>query len=781
MASDGVGSISLPLRDRMSPGPPSPALGAVPSRAGGNPLSTKLTSVLSTSYVDSEFREALALLDERGVSNSAETRRRLRLDVQKEVIDSNGQIIAEFGRVADQLRRIGATIDKLNQSYEEMKRHVTAAHEATSSTLDEAGSLMAQRRNVETRQQLLRAFRERFVLTEDETAALTLTAEPVDDRFFAALAKAKRVRKDCEVLLGFEDQTLGLDLMERTSKHLNAAFQKLYRWVQREFRTLNLENPQINSPVRRALRVLAERPSLFQSCLDFFADAREQILSDAFHLALTGTAPASGAKDHSVKPIELAAHDPLRYVGDMLAWTHSATVSEREALEVLFVSDGHEIARGLLEGRENEPWQLTMADPDADEPLEFDALKALGDLVDRDVSGAARILRQRVEQVIQTNEDTILAYKLANLLNFYQITFAKLMGGGGPGTNASSSSSSGNGSATGTGAQPQQSVLLEAIANLETEALRQFRALMRDYIATLQGEFQHPPADLGPPDFLQDALKQLSAIMGTYETSLASATSASGDDREADFQPVMAESFAPFISGCEHMAKSLRGAAHPGDSGTATDDDAAATASQPPPTTIPADAIFLINCLLAAAAVIEPFDFGRRRAARLRSQVVEHAARLTEAQYGFFRTESGLEPIFAALAPFLPASSPSSPSSSTDEPLAPRLRALPALRPEALAAAAAALDDFLPSAVLDATENVQQVQDAGLARAVTEEAAARFCADFERVEALFARADEEEEEEKEREGEEEEGEKGPLPPFRSLFPRTAGEIRVLLS
>ena len=464
MASDGVGHISLPLRDRMSPGPPSPALSSATNKTG-NPLSNKLTSVLSTSYVDSEFREALALLDERGVSNTAETRRRLRLDVQKEVIDTNGQIVAEFGRVADQLKRIGATIDKLNKSYEEMKGHVTAAHEATSSTLEEANSLMTQRRNVETKQQLLKAFRERFVLTEDETASLTFTAEPVDDRFFAALAKAKRVRKDCEILLGFENQTLGLDVMEQTSKNLNMAFQKLYRWIQKEFKTLNLENPQINSSVRRALRVLAERPSLFQNCLDFFADAREQILSDSFYLALTGTA-ASGAKDHSVKPIELAAHDPLRYVGDMLAWTHSAAVSEREALEVLFVSDGNEIARGMQEGRENEPWQqLMMADDDdengGDEPLEFDALKALSDLVDRDVSGAARILRQRVEQVIQTNEDTILAYRLANLLNFYRVTFAKLLGA--------------------------QSVLLEAIANLEAEALRQFRALMRDYIATLQG------------------------------------------------------------------------------------------------------------------------------------------------------------------------------------------------------------------------------------------------------------------------------------------------------
>lgn len=658
--------------------------------------------MLSTSYADTEFRESLALLDERGISNSAETRRQLRLDAQKEVIDSNGKIITEFGRVADQLRRIGTTIDKLNKNYLEMRGHVTVAHESTSSILEEASSLMTQRRNIETKQQVLKAFREHFVLSGDEVASLTLTAEPVDDQFFAVLAKAKRIKKDCEFLLGFESQTLGLEVMDQTSKNLNQAFQKLYRWVQKEFKTLNLENPQINSSVRRAIRVLAERPSLFQNCLDFFAEAREQILSDSFYLALTGTA-ASGAKDNSVKPIELVAHDPLRYAGDMLAWTHSAAVSEREALEILFISDGNEIAKGIQEGRENELW-LLMAD-ETDGPAEFDAVKALNELVDRDVSGAARILRQRVEQVIQTNEETILAYKLANLLGFYRFTFSKLLG--------------------------EESILLQSMANLESEALRQFRSLMRDHITTLEGEFQQTPADLGPPEFLQDSLKQLTAIMKTYETSLAS-----DGDREADFEPILAESFDPFLVGCSNMSRTMRAPSH---------------------------SIFLINCLLAAKHTLEAFaDFTRTRVSRLQSTIDEHAANLISSQYAFFRRESGLDSIFTALAPL---------SDSSKDDVA-KVSQLETLQPQNLGAASQCLDDFLPSAVMDAMENVKHLQDAKLAREITEEAADRFCVDFEHVEALLIEADEMTEGQR---GDEE------LRSLRELFPRTTGEIRVLLS
>ena len=67
---------------------------------------------------------------------------------------------------------------------------------------------------------------------------------------------------------------------------------------------------------------------------------------------------------------------PLRYVGDMLAWTHSATVSENEALENLFISEGDEFKKGFEAGREAEPWSA--ADTEA-----FDGQKVLGDLVNR--------------------------------------------------------------------------------------------------------------------------------------------------------------------------------------------------------------------------------------------------------------------------------------------------------------------------------------------------------------------------------------------------------------
>ena len=72
-----------------------------------NALSNKITNILSTSYVDDEISEAFRTLDERSIQNTPEARRRLRIDAQKDVIDSNGSIVRDFGRVADVCDRGG--------------------------------------------------------------------------------------------------------------------------------------------------------------------------------------------------------------------------------------------------------------------------------------------------------------------------------------------------------------------------------------------------------------------------------------------------------------------------------------------------------------------------------------------------------------------------------------------------------------------------------------------------------------------------------------------------
>jgi len=666
-------------------------------------------------------------------------------------------------------------ISSLNQTCEEMRKHITFAKQETAPVLDEASTLMDQKKETEIKQRLLDAFNKHFIVPDEDLLVLTSAAEPVDDRFFDVLARVKQVHHDCEVLLGAESQRLGLEIMEQSSKHLNSAYQKLHRWIQKEFKSLNLEDPQINSSIRRALRVLAERPSLFHSCLDFFAEAREYILSDAFHYALTEAVSGTDGERH-VKPIEFSAHDPLRYIGDMLAWVHSAAVSEREALEALFVAEGDELAKGIKAGISSEPWSRI----DGEEEAVFDGRKALNDLVNRDLSGVSRSLRQRVELVIQGHDDPVTTYKVVNLLSFYRMTFSKLIG--------------------------PESNLVGVISSLEKYTFGHFETLMREQINTISADSpaSSPPSDLSVPQFLTDTLEVVTSLMKAYESSLGPEEEDTKvvPGQENRFTPVLRVAFDPFLDLAKSSSKEL------------------------PDKT--ASIIYQTNILLAARSTISPFDFAcATHLPPISTALSALRTDLLDIQHNFFLQTSGLQVLLTALEPFSSSFSSTSTTTTTqqqqqqqqdqEQPQDPQkqqqpqqqtrpnlaeIANLPAFQPAALAATSQQLDDFLPSALVDATDNLKRVRSAGLVKSVTEEAVEAFCRDFEFVESMIIGADEamgrrrldvsssasssssradDGDADGEKEDEEDEMEEEEKYSLRALFPRTMGEIRVLLS
>ena len=604
------------------------------------------------------------------------------------------------------MKRIGTTIKSLNQSCEDMRKHVSAAKRENAPVLEDASVLLAQKRELETKSQLLDAFNKHFIMSEEDLMVLSTTSDAVDENFFIVLKRVKQIYTDCQVLLGNENERLGLELMDQSSRQLNVGYQKLYRWIQKEFKNLNLENPQISSIIRRALRVLAERPTLFQGCLDFFAEARERVLTDAFYSALTGSAGAN-EQESMMKPIEFHAHDPLRYVGDMLAWTHSATVSEKEALENLFISEGDEFKKGFEAGREAEPWSA------ADTEI-FDGQKALGDLVNRNIAGIARALRQRIEQVLQNHEDAVLLYKIANLINFYRVTFTKLLG--------------------------SASTLLDTLAACEESSLRYFSTIVAEHVTSINADHAKLPSDLHIPDFLDEILTHFAALLKSYDSSLRSAA-----EKAAEFEPIIQSALVPFLAACEKMAKEAES---------------------------PAGDIFMGNCLVAAKTTLSRYEFVQKHLSKIEAQLQAATSALIEYQHAFFLHTSGLHPLFAALA-----------SLDDSEASLAKIPTLRPFKPAALSDASQTLDDFLPSALMDAMENMKGLSSTKVARDITAEGAEQFCEDFEFVEGKLAAVDELRDAEggSEKDEDEEGKEKRGQVPLRSLFPRTNGEIRVLLS
>jgi hypothetical protein len=734
-----MATLSFGGLDGFTPGglvdsPISPGSESLPASRRSNALSTKLTSVLSSSFADYEIRDALRLLDERGVHNDEETRRNLKANAQKEVIDCNAKIVDDFGQVAEvglfpriqksteltvskQVKRVGAMIDTLNQTCASIRRHVVAAKQESAPVLEEATTLIARKRETEAQKQLLDAFTAHFLLPTSDLNTLTSSAEPLDDHFFEVLARVKQIHRDCEVLLGYENQRLGLELMEQTTRNLDAGFKKLYNWIQREFKGLDLEDPHISGSIRRALRVLSERPTLFQNCLDFFAEARQNTLSEAFHAALTGSESGGAAK-----AIEFSTHEPLRYVGDMLAWVHSAAVSEKEALEGLFVSDADEISKGLSAGKTSEPWarissarrglgvaSASSEEEDDDETNQehvFDGRKALSDLVSRSLASVCETLRSRIDVSVRNSGDPVLMFKTFNLLDFYRDIFGKLLG--------------------------PESSLTQVVQSLQSSTLAQFEAAMEDETAAATAD-NTPSADLSPPAFLATALSQFAEVARARGPQMT----------EAELERLFAAMLGGVLTACAEAAVQIADARRGN--------------------------IYRFNYTMALRSTLSLVS-GQVRTAAVQG-LLEKAGLEVRSLHGqlvdllstTLLDDSGVGELMQEI---------DTRRASHDA------RTRRAWLTTNLDEAAQRLDDFLSSALMDAQDSLKNLLDRALAKDIVSEAVERFCLEFDELESMLDVVDAEHAADEHKNATADEEHIGSL---RDLYPRTGAEVRALLS
>lgn len=231
-------------------------------------------------------------------------------------------------------------------------------------------------------------------------------------------------------------QTTALEVLDQMSRLQEAGLQKLYRWTQSTVRVAyNLDsagnsssqnyspdkerkssnNPAMLLPI--AMKHLAiSRPALFRLVIDEFCTSRRSLLVKAFLDALTLGGPYG-----TPKPIELHAHDPLRYVGDMLAWLHQAVPTEADNLKVLLKEIPEVIkleANVTNESNENITSNVG----------EFGKERCIDESLRHITEGACRPMRSRVEQILASESAPVILYKLANLVRFYASTIGNIVG-----------------------------------------------------------------------------------------------------------------------------------------------------------------------------------------------------------------------------------------------------------------------------------------------------------------------------------------------------------------
>jgi hypothetical protein len=396
-------------------------------------LSRKLQSLLEMPTESPELVNALDLLGGMYGANTADARRGLRGLLETEHLDINQQLIDAFAPAQQQLAAVTAQVEALTRSCDEIGESISSAKQQTHELLAESERLVHDKRRLEVQQTVVGNFLERFQLTPSEEEALE--RGEVDAAFLGALGRLASIRTDCGQLLRTRHQRAALELMDVMGAHQEAAFERLYRWVQTAVKDLTEETAEEGGEgfLARAVVALRERPVLFKYCVEEMGKSRRATILNNFLCALT-----QGGPNGLPRPIELSAAEPLRYVGDMASWLHQALANEAEMLRQVLGEaadiegstpqnspraaggQGKEAAAAAAAG--------SSTDPDAD------ADNAAGTGLWQRVLGSAfqsvcRPFKLRVEQALSNTADGVLSYQLANLLAFYAETIEQMLPG----------------------------------------------------------------------------------------------------------------------------------------------------------------------------------------------------------------------------------------------------------------------------------------------------------------------------------------------------------------
>lgn len=466
--------------------------GSSGSSSSSNPLSRKLNRLLESRLEnDRETLEALRSLSEFFTENNIRTRRRLRGDLEKRSLAINEEFVQSFSDLKASMSALSEDITAMSATCAGMVQRLQLVKRDTRDLLARTGQLRAESRRLDGRQQAAQGFLAAFQPSAEQAAVLRGTGGPsgrdqLDDRFLDALAQSRRMHDHCKLLLRSSRAQAGLQLMESLAAQQEAAYERLYRWLQNRCRVLGTD-AEPGPLLARAFGALRERPLLWGYALDEYANARRACVVRNLIDALT----------RGTRPLESLARDPLRYAGDMLAWTHQCAASERELLGQLLSQCGGMRASGGGGGES---------------------------ALDHILAGLCSPLRLRLEQLAVGESSPLVLCRLRSVVRFYAATLGS----------------------------PTLATCLDEVAAL---AHKMFLNSLTCHCTRLLDKAELPPGDLGAPPFLHQLLSLVRELLSTRDGSLAPV-----DQRQKDLPDILAQVLEPALSACEQLSSRLAAA-----------------------------------------------------------------------------------------------------------------------------------------------------------------------------------------------------------------------------
>ena len=534
----------------------------------------------------------------------------LRSSIERRGLDINREFLDASGQAQEALAVVDAQLEGLLSGCRRIANVLDRSRERTGILLNETARVNDNLAKVEERKKMLKTFLVDYQLTDEEIAALR-TDDQITENFFSALARVQEIHGNCRQLLRTHHQRAGLELMDVMASYQENAHERLARWVQGECKTLAEEDgPDAPDLLTRAMTALRTRPVLHRYCVEEVSRTRHNALFRRFIAALTKGGPGGVPR-----PIEVHATDPRRYAGDMLGWLHQAAAGEKELVTALLATEDK--GDDGMEGEKKEPKEEEPKGVDEEEDANPE------DVLDRILDGVCRPFKVRLEQALNASPSALVAYQLANLLDFYKETLGAIVG--------------------------KDASLVATVEECRASAAQTFEDQISRRAAKLREKPTRPPDTLAPPEFVAEAIQLMRELLA------ARADMVSGDSNSAD--DAVTAVLEPCIEACERSADALDKTT--GSIDASREESAGLPNITPIPNITPtppahrtrwAKEAYLLNCLQAMAAALGEFPSAPSARDSLTARVASLADKIADDEAGRLLGMSGVAEVRELIA-----------------------------------------------------------------------------------------------------------------------------------
>ena len=409
---------------------------------------------LSSTFPDKGLADTLEVLKQGYETETIQNSDDLFNLFQSSALTLDEEVVVRFEEISKGLSLLSSTTLALKAQAEAMRRQADINLQQLGLILQSSGvEIGVELESLSEKKVIYEAFARTFMVDESEIEQMASSVS-VNRQFLQRMERLYVVRSKCGYLLATEEaQTAGREIMNAIGSALDKAFVTLHRWLKGQAASLMYQGVDLDACYENALSMLTRSDTLYVSFEDDILSARKKTAASEFRRHGEGLASRRASR----RDISLA-ESSLVNVRDTLAFAHQYIVNESELLEALLP----------LTQQQKQP----SSPPPSKQIFSHPAVEAVA----AELSSSIQL---SFHQVLRQQRDPLAVFKMAGIFQFYRFAAGKNL--------------------------PQSSGLLVMLQELESQALKTFRELVKTDVT---GQSFEVNEDLDVPEAYQNVVSE---------------------------------------------------------------------------------------------------------------------------------------------------------------------------------------------------------------------------------------------------------------------------------